>query len=82
MFVSRGEAPLGIVYQTDAAADLKVRIAGTFPENTHPPIIYPVALTKQSTNADAQAFLNDLRSRRRPFERQGFTVLLPGDQHR
>jgi len=82
MFVSRGEASLGIVYQTDAAADLKIRIAGTFPENAHPPIIYPVALTKQSTNADAQAFLNDLRSRRRPFERQGFTVLLPGDQHR
>jgi molybdate transport system substrate-binding protein len=46
LFVSRGEASLGIVYQTDAATDLKVKIVGTFPDNTHPPIIYPVALTE------------------------------------
>ena len=39
--VSRGEAPLGIVYQTDAAADPNVKIVGMFPEDTHPPIIYP-----------------------------------------
>ena len=78
--MSRGEAPLGIVYQTDAAADPNVKIVGTFPENTHPPIIYPVALTKESTNADAQAFLNYLRSARRPFERQGFTVPVQGQQ--
>jgi molybdate transport system substrate-binding protein len=82
LFVSRGEASLGIVYQTDAAADLKVKIVGTFPDNTHPPIIYPIALTKASTNPDAQAFLNYLRSpaHGRTFERQGFTVLLPGGQ--
>ena len=82
LFVSRGEAPLGIVYQTDAAADPSVKIIGTFPENTHPPIIYPVALTKGSTNADAQAFLSYLRSpaARAAFERQGFTVLAPGGQ--
>jgi len=82
LFVSRGEAPLGIVYQTDATADPSVKIVGTFPENTHPPIIYPVALTKESTNADAQAFLNYLRSpaARAAFERQGFTVLGPGGQ--
>jgi len=82
LFVSRGEAPLGIVYQTDAAADPNVKIVGTFPEETHPPIIYPVALTKESTNADAQAFLNSLRSpsARAAFERQGFTVLAPGGQ--
>ena len=81
-FVSRGEAPLGIVYQTDAAADPSVKIVGTFPENTHPPIIYPVALTKESTNADAQTVLNYLRSpaARAAFERQGFTVLAPGGQ--
>jgi molybdate transport system substrate-binding protein len=80
LFVSRGEAPLGIVYQTDAAADPSVKIVGTFPEDTHPPIIYPVALTKESTNADAQTFLNYLRSpsARAAFERQGFTVLAPG----
>lgn len=82
LFVSRGEAPLGIVYQTDAAADPSVKIVGTFPENTHPPIIYPIALTKESTNADAQTFLNYLRSpaARAAFERQGFTVLAPGGQ--
>jgi molybdate transport system substrate-binding protein len=82
VFVSRGEAPLGIVYQTDAAADPSVKIVGTFPENTHPPIIYPIALTKESANVDAQAFLNYIRSSatRAAFERQGFTVLAPGGQ--
>jgi molybdate transport system substrate-binding protein len=82
LLVARGEAPLGIVYQTDAAADPTVKIVGTFPENTHPPIIYPVALTKDSTNPDALAFLNFIRSpAARPiFERQGFTVLGPGGQ--
>jgi molybdate transport system substrate-binding protein len=80
--VARGEAPLGIVYQTDVASDPTVKIVGTFPENTHPPIIYPIALTKESTNPDAQAFLNYLRSpaARPAFERQGFTVLAPGSQ--
>jgi molybdate transport system substrate-binding protein len=75
--VSRGEAPLGIVYQTDAAADPNVRIAGTFPENTHPPIVYPVALTAQSANTDAAAFLAYARSpaARPPLEKQGFTIL-------
>jgi molybdate transport system substrate-binding protein len=80
LLVSRGKAALGIVYQTDVAADLRVKIVGMFPENSHPPIVYPVALTKQSTNADAQAFLNYLRSARRPFERQGFTVPVQGQQ--
>lgn len=82
LLVARGEAPLGIVYQTDAAADPTVKIVGTFPENTHPPIIYPIALTKDSTNPDALAFLNFTRSpAARPiFERQGFTVLGPGGQ--
>jgi len=82
LLVARGEAPLGIVYQTDAAADPTVKIVGTFPENTHPPIIYPIALTKDSTNPDALAFLNFIRSpAARPiFERLGFTVLGPGGQ--
>jgi len=82
LLVSRGEAPYGIVYQTDAASDPGVKIVGTFPEDTHPPIIYPVALTKESTNADAQAFLNYMKSpaARAAFERQGFTVLAPGGQ--
>ena len=49
LLVSRGEAPAGIVYQTDAAAEPNVKIIGTFPENTHPPIIYPAALTANAT---------------------------------
>ena len=82
LLVARGEAPLGVVYQTDAASDPTVKIVGTFPENTHPPIIYPIALTKESTSPDASAFLNFIRSpAARPiFERQGFTVLGPGGQ--
>jgi len=45
-FVDRGEAPLGIVYETDALVDKKVRVIDVFPADTHPPIIYPVALTR------------------------------------
>jgi molybdate transport system substrate-binding protein len=80
LFVARGEAPLGIVYQTDAASDPNVKIVGAFPDDTHPPIIYPVALTKESTNPDAAAFLNFVKSpaARPAFEKQGFTVLGPG----
>jgi molybdate transport system substrate-binding protein len=76
LLVSRGEAPAGIVYQTDAAADKGVTIIGTFPEDTHPRIIYPVALTK-SAGADAAAFLAYIKSgKARPlFEAQGFSVL-------
>ena len=77
--VSTGEAPLGIVYKTDAAADPKVRIVGTFPDDTHPPIIYPVAQTAESTDDDTPAFLECLRSAqaRELFEGQGFAVLAP-----
>lgn len=77
LLVSRGEAPLGIVYATDAAADPNVKVLATFPEDSHPPIIYPVAVTKDSGNADAKAFLDYLRSAgAKPFfEKQGFTVL-------
>ena len=82
VLVSRGEAPIGIVYQTDAASDPTVKIIGAFPEESHPQITYPVALTKTSTNPDARAFLNYIRSAaaRPAFERQGFTVLGPGGQ--
>jgi molybdate transport system substrate-binding protein len=82
VLVSRGEAPFGVVYQTDAVADPGVKIVGTFPEDTHPPIIYPFALTKDTTNPDAQEFLNYIKSpaARPAFERQGFTILGPGGQ--
>ena len=77
LLVSRGEASAGIVYQTDAAADGNVKIIGTFPEDTHPPIIYPIALTANATHSDAAPFLAYLRSgKAKPlFEAQGFTVL-------
>jgi molybdate transport system substrate-binding protein len=80
LLVSRGEAPIGIVYRTDAASESAVKVVGTFPEDSHPPITYPVALTKTSTNPDARAFLSYIRSpaARLAFERQGFTILGPG----
>jgi molybdate transport system substrate-binding protein len=77
LLVSRGEAPLGIVYATDAAADPNVRIVATFPADTHPPIVYPVAVTKDSASPDAAALLAFLRgpAAKAAFEKQGFTVL-------
>jgi molybdate transport system substrate-binding protein len=77
LLVSRGETPAGIVYQTDAAADPNVKIIGTFPDDTHPPIIYPVALTASATHPDAAGFLAYLKSAKAKtlFEAQGFTVL-------
>lgn len=76
--VSTGEAPLGIVYKTDAAADKKVKIVGTFPEGSHKPIVYPAALTSDATD-DAAAFLKCMQSAKAKalFEAQGFTVLSP-----
>ena len=76
-FVARGEVPLGIVYQTDAAADKSVKIVGTFPEGSYPPIIYPAALLKDGRSAKAAAFLAFLRSSeaRPAFTKQGFDVL-------
>ncbi len=75
--VSTGEAPLGIVYKTDAAADPKVKVVGTFPADSHPPIIYPVAQTAESKDDDTPAFLKCLASDKAKelFEKQGFTVL-------
>jgi molybdate transport system substrate-binding protein len=76
--VSTGEAPLGIVYKTDAAADKKVKIIGTFPADSHKPIIYPAARTAASKDDDTPAFLKCLQSSKAKalFEEQGFTVLV------
>ena len=77
--VSRGQTPVGIVYQTDAATDQNVKIIGMFPDNTHPPIVYPVALTTKASDPDAAAFhayLGGVKAKAR-FEAQGFTVLNP-----
>jgi molybdate transport system substrate-binding protein len=76
-FVASGEAPFGIVYATDAAAEAAVTVVGTFPEGSHPPIVYPAAdLATRDTAAEAE-FLAWLRGpeARAAFERQGFAVL-------
>lgn len=62
LFVSRGEAPLGIVYRTDALTDRRVRIVDTFPGATHAPITYPAAATR-SAGPDAAAFVAYLGGR-------------------
>lgn len=62
--VSRGEAPFGIVYRTDALADPGVRIVDTFPDDTHPPIVYPAAVVANGRSQAAQALLDYLRSPR------------------
>ncbi len=75
-FVSRGEAPLGIVYETDALIDKQVRIVDVFPANTHPAIVYPIALTSSARAGAAQfiAFVRKAHSQEM-FKKYGFAVL-------
>jgi len=73
-YVVRGEAPYGIVYATDARVAPSLKIVGVFPAGTHPPIVYPVALTK-AASPSARAFLNFLRgaTARAIFAKAGFS---------
>lgn len=75
--VARGEAPLGIVYETDAKVEPSVKIVGTFPANSHPPIVYPVALTA-TAKPEAAQYLAFLRSQaaKAVFETYGFSLLV------
>ncbi len=75
--VARGEAPLGIVYASDAHAENSVEIVGIFPESSHPAIIYPAAMIAASTNLEAEAYLEFLHSEKAQavFARYGFTTL-------
>ncbi len=75
-YVARGEAPLGIVYTTDAMAEPKVKIVGSFPDNSHAPIVYPIALTKDA-KPEAKAFLDFLEGPDAAaiFTKSGFIVL-------
>jgi molybdate transport system substrate-binding protein len=75
-FVDRGEAPLGIVYETDALADKKVRVVDTFPGQSHLPIVYPIALTGPA-GADAAKFVAYIRGPAgdAAFKAYGFTTL-------
>ena len=73
--VSRGEANLGIVYATDAAADPGVKVVAVFPAGSHPPVVYPVALTAGATGDAPAKFLAYLTSPTATavFARMGFT---------
>ncbi|WP_031254753.1 molybdate ABC transporter substrate-binding protein [Mesorhizobium sp. L48C026A00] len=79
--VSTGEAALGLVYATDAHAEPGVKVIGTFPQDSHPPIVYPVAQIADSKDKHASAFLKCLQSAKAGelFKAQGFTVLTPSN---
>ncbi|SLM28085.1 molybdate transporter subunit; periplasmic-binding component of ABC superfamily [Desulfamplus magnetovallimortis] len=74
--VERAEAPLGIVYSTDAAISKKVKVVGVFPEESHPPIIYPVALVAGNATPSARSFMEFLKGEdaKAIFEKYGFNV--------
>ena len=75
--VSRGEAPFGIVYSTDALADKGVRIVDRFPPDSYPPIVYPIALIATSKSAAAKPLVDYLRSAaaRTVWEKYGFSMI-------
>ena len=75
--VATGEAPYGIVYATDAAAEPRVRVVGTFAADTHDPITYPVALLASAQDPADRAFLDALSAPPADavFAAQGFAVL-------
>jgi molybdate transport system substrate-binding protein len=75
--VERGEAPLGIVYSTDAAIAPKVKVVGVFPADTHPKIVYPTALIAGKASPAAKSFIEFLKTPKAKavFEKYGFTTL-------
>jgi molybdate transport system substrate-binding protein len=79
--VARGDVPFAIVFATDAATDGEVEIVGTFPDDTHPKIGYPVAVLTQSHNPDALQFLDYLKSAAAlaMFQKFGYVTLGIGD---
>ena len=76
LLVERGEAPVGIVYATDAAVSKTVMIAGTFPADSHDPVSYPFAVTKSGDSPDARALMTFLEGpeARTIFDKRGFKV--------
>ena len=76
MLVARGETPLGIVYASDAKAEPDVRVVATFPEDSHPPIVYPVAALRGARAAQATRFVQWLASPAADalFTKRGFAV--------
>lgn len=80
LLVSRGEAPLGVVYESDAKSDPWVKVVGVFPADSHPPVVYPFAVTADAKGTSAARFLDFLKSAAaKPFfEAQGFNVIEAG----
>jgi len=80
LLVERGEAPLGIVYATDAQASSGVRVIGTFPAAAHPPVSYPFAVTRRAAdNPQARALLGFLAgpAAAPTWQRFGFALRAP-----
>ena len=75
-FVARGEAPFGIVYLTDANIEKKVKLLDAFPEDSHPPIRYPIAAVSRATDNDRRfvAFVSS-KTAASIFEKYGFTLV-------
>lgn len=78
--VSRGEAPLGIVYESDAKSDPGVKVVGVFPADSHPPVVYPFAVLAEAKGDGGARFLDFLKgdAARRFFEAQGFGLIEAG----
>ncbi len=75
-FVARGETALGIVYKTDAVSEARVKVVATLPDDSHAPIVYPLAITATSKNPDAEKFVAFLRGAAEPlFVAQGFELV-------
>ncbi|HZW18941.1 MAG TPA: molybdate ABC transporter substrate-binding protein [Luteimonas sp.] len=76
LLVARGETPLGVVYGSDAKAEPRVKVLATFPEDSHPPIVYPVAKVKASRHPQAAALVEWLHTPAAAdiFRRHGFSV--------
>jgi len=77
-FVARGETPIGIVYETDAKVEPKVKVIGVFPDGSYPPVTYPVAETAASKSPAAAQYLTFLRgsAAKAIFEKYGFSFLI------
>ena len=77
-FVARDETPIGIVYETDAKVEPRVKVIGAFPDNSYPPVTYPVAATTTTTKQSVSQYLHFLRSpaAKAIFEKYGFSFLI------
>ena len=76
LLVERGEAPAGIVYQTDVAVSPSLAVVGVFPETSHDPIVYPFAITRSGDTSEARAFIAFLTApaSEAAFRQRGFSV--------